>query len=138
MSALSRRDVLKLARDGFLYLGGALALGGLLRFLSFDPNPAPPTEFDLGSVADYPPGSRTLLADIPALLLHTPDGFTALSLVCTHLGCTVDAGADGFTCPCHGSRFDAAGNVTHGPAQNPLRRLRVDVSPENHVIVHLD
>jgi hypothetical protein len=50
MSDISRRDFLKLARDGFLYLSGALTLGGLLRFLDFDPNPAPRTEFDLGQL----------------------------------------------------------------------------------------
>ena len=37
--------------------------------------------------------------------------------VCTHRGCPtafqkgMDAGAGGFYCPCHGSRFDAAGRV---------------------------
>ena len=29
----------------------------------------------------------------------------ALDLTCPHLGCTVKATAEGFACPCHGSRF---------------------------------
>ncbi len=127
MTAPTRRDFLKLLRDGFLWLSGALALGGLFRFLDYEPNPAPQTEFDLGPADQFPLGSRTLLSDPPAVLLHTESGFSALSLVCTHLGCTVEQSADGFACPCHGSRFDPGGKVTHGPAVSPLKKLRVEV-----------
>jgi cytochrome b6-f complex iron-sulfur subunit len=133
MTDISRRDFLKLARDGFLTLSGILALGGLLRFLDFDPNLAPETEFDLGSADNYPLGSRTVFPEIPAILIHTESGFSALSLVCTHLGCTLESGADGFACPCHNSRFDAEGNVTHGPAAKHLQSLRVEVKAENNL-----
>lgn len=133
MSELSRRDFLKLARAGFLYLSGALALGGLLRFLDYDPNPAPKTEFDLGPASNYPLGSRTVLSDPPAVLLHTESGFSALSLVCTHLGCTVEQNTDGFVCPCHASRFDTNGNVTHRPADKSLPQLRVEVTEEENL-----
>jgi len=133
MSEISRRDFLKLARDGFLYLSGALALGGLLRFLEYDPNPAPKTEFDLGSASNFPLNSRTLLSNPQAVLLHTENGFSALSLVCTHLGCTVEQKTDGFTCPCHGSRFDSNGTVINGPAEKPLRSLRVETTNEGNL-----
>ena len=133
MTDLSRRDILKLARAGFLYLSGAVVFGGLLRYLDFEPNPAPKTEFDLGPASNYPLNSRTLLADPPAVLLHTKSGFSALSLVCTHLGCTVEQNTDGFACPCHASHFDANGKVTHGPADKPLRSLRVEVTDEGHL-----
>lgn len=133
MSELSRCDFLKLARDGFLYLSGALALGGFLRFLDFDPSPAPKTEFDLGPASDYPLDSRTLLSNPPAVLLHTETGFSALSLVCTHLGCNVESNADGFACPCHGSHFDKNGDVTHGPAEKRLNALRVEVTGEGNL-----
>ncbi|NWG08624.1 MAG: Rieske (2Fe-2S) protein [Chloroflexi bacterium] len=133
MTDLSRRDFLKLLRSGFLYISGALALGGLLRFLDYEPNPAPQTEFDLGPASNFPLGSRTLLSDPPAVLLHTQSGFSALSLVCTHLGCTLEDQENGFTCPCHGSRFDAKGNVTHRPAEKPLQSLRVEVTDEGNL-----
>jgi cytochrome b6-f complex iron-sulfur subunit len=133
MTDLSRRDFLKLARNGFLYLSGALALGGLLRFLDHDSHPAPQTEFDLGSVSKYPLGSRTLLSEPPAVLIHTESGFSALSLVCTHLGCAVEKDVDGYACPCHGSRYDADGNVTHAPAAKPLRALRVEVTNDGNL-----
>ena len=96
MSDLSRRDFLKFARNGFLWLSAAFGIGGVLRFLDYEPNPAPKTEFDLGPIENYPAGSRTLLSEPQAVLLHTESGFSALSLVCTHLGCTVDQKTDGF------------------------------------------
>jgi cytochrome b6-f complex iron-sulfur subunit len=138
MSDLSRRDFLKLARDGFLYLSGALTLGGLLRFLDFDPNPAPRTEFDFGSADNYPPGSRTVLAEIPAILIHSELGFSAFGLICTHLGCTLENDTDGFACPCHGSRFNSVGEVKHGPATKSLTSLRVEISEDNRLILHTD
>jgi cytochrome b6-f complex iron-sulfur subunit len=137
MTNISRRDFLKLARDGFLTLSGAMAFVGFLRFLDYDPNPAPKTEFDLGSAEKYPLGSRTILPEIPALLIHTESGFSALSLVCTHLGCTLEQESDGFTCPCHNSRFNAEGKVTQGPAANPLPTLRVELTAENRLTLHL-
>lgn len=133
MTEITRRDFLKLARNGFLYLSGALALGGLLRFLDFDPNPAPKTEFDLGSASKYALGSRTVLSEPPAVLIHTESGFSALSLVCTHLGCTVEKGVAGFACPCHGSRYNADGMVMHGPANKPLQPLRVEVTGDGNL-----
>jgi cytochrome b6-f complex iron-sulfur subunit len=138
MSDLSRRDFLKLARAGFLWVSGALTLGGLLRFLDYEPNPAQKTEFDLGYAADYPLNSRTLLADFPAVLIHTQNGFSALSLVCTHLGCTLHDDTQGFTCPCHGSHFDADGTVTHGPAVQPLSSLHIETTEDNMLILHMD
>jgi Rieske Fe-S protein len=58
-------------------------------------------------------------------LLAGGDGYYALSLVCTHLGCAVTVTPDGLACPCHGSRFDRQGRVLQGPADRPLSRYRV-------------
>lgn len=52
-----------------------------------------------------------------------------LDLTCTHLRCRVapvDGG--GFSCPCHGSRYDAEGRPVSGPAPKPLARPRLTPS----------
>jgi len=133
---ISRRDFLKLASDTILTASGLLGLGGLFRFLSTQTDPLPPTNFDLGTASNYPPGSRTILADIPALLVHTQTGFSAISLVCTHLGCSVESKPEGFSCPCHGSRFDLQGNATRGPAEKPLNSLRTGISSDGKLRVY--
>lgn len=48
----------------------------------------------------------------------------AFSPLCTHLGCAYNWEPSGkkFSCPCHGSAFDAQGNVIHGPAARSLDR----------------
>ncbi len=132
----SRRDFLKLATTGLLGAVGLLGLGGLLRFLDYASEPPRKTVFDVGSATQYPAGTRTMLPDIPALLISKQGGFSALSLVCTHLGCTVEQAENGFRCPCHGSHYDAQGIVERGPARQSLKRLKVEVSSQGHVLIH--
>lgn len=136
MGSASRRDFFKLAREALLWLSAGLGFGGFIRFLDYDPSPAPQTEFDLGLPQQYPPGSRTLLKEVPALLIHKEDGLAALSLICTHLGCTLEQDGQDFRCPCHGSRFDAAGKVTHGPATQALPSMRVETNDQDHLILY--
>jgi cytochrome b6-f complex iron-sulfur subunit len=136
MSSISRRDFLKIASAAILTLSGLLGVEGLFRFLDTQTGPLPPTDFDLGPAGNYMPGSRTVLADIPALLVHTQSGFSAISLVCTHLGCTVESKPEGFNCPCHGSRFDLQGSITRGPASKPLNSLRTGITSDGKLHVY--
>ncbi|HYH28517.1 MAG TPA: FAD-dependent oxidoreductase, partial [Actinomycetota bacterium] len=60
-----------------------------------------------------------------AAAYRAEDGtLTACSPRCTHLGCLVRWNREEKTwdCPCHGSRFDTAGRVLHGPAIEDLER----------------
>ncbi|MGD8406146.1 MAG: Rieske (2Fe-2S) protein [Anaerolineales bacterium] len=136
MSDVSRRDFLTVTRNWLLWLSAALGLGGLLRFLDYDANPVPKTEFDLGSATNFPVGSRTLLTEVPAVLIHNENGFSALSLTCTHLGCTVEQNQDEFVCPCHGSHFNLDGSLLQGPAAQPLASLRIETTEDENLILH--
>jgi cytochrome b6-f complex iron-sulfur subunit len=132
---MTRRDFLKLTQNALLAVCGLVGLGGVLRYLSYPSQPPAKTEFDLGLASDYAPGSRTVLVDVPAVLIHSQAGFSALSLVCPHLGCTVNMTSNVFTCPCHGSRFLPDGSLRNGPASHPLTALRVEVNSEGHLIL---
>lgn len=138
MKKINRRDFLKLASDAFLSVGALLGLGGVFRFLSYEMDPAPPSEYDLGSPYNYPQGTRAMLTHIPAVLIHDEQGFRAYSLVCTHLGCTVEQTEKGFECPCHGSRYDNQGFVTRGPSKAPLRQLRVEQNEKGNLILYMN
>ncbi|MBS1948111.1 MAG: Rieske (2Fe-2S) protein [Bacteroidetes bacterium] len=61
---------------------------------------------------------------------NVASSFVALSLICTHMGCTVnyDQSSESFKCPCHGSGYDVTGKVTHGPAAAPLPSYTVTVA----------
>lgn len=48
-----------------------------------------------------------------------------LDLTCTHLRCRVAPAEGGFSCPCHGSRYDAEGRPVSGPAPRPLSRPKL-------------
>lgn len=134
---ISRRDFLKLTLDSLLAFGGLMGLGGLIRFLSYKTEPPQPTEFELGPAGNYQADSKTTLPEVPAVLIHDETGkFSALSLVCTHLGCTVEVQSDGFACPCHGSRFNSDGYPVKGPATTPLKKMRVEQTADGKLILH--
>ncbi|MDY6861360.1 MAG: Rieske (2Fe-2S) protein [Thermodesulfobacteriota bacterium] len=64
------------------------------------------------------------------LLMRRGDGaITALSTVCTHLGCAVfyRPKIKQFECPCHKGFFDERGEPISGPPQRPLRNYPTEV-----------
>jgi Rieske Fe-S protein len=72
----------------------------------------------------------------PAFVLRTPESIRAFSLICTHLGCTVEWQADKkeFYCPCHDGRFDEFGEVLAGPPPVPLEQIPVTVDGDKVIV----
>ena len=64
----------------------------------------------------------------------------AISLTCTHQGCTVAKQDDGtFVCPCHGAKYDQNGKILKGPAQRNLVSYKIINQEKNRVkIIALD
>lgn len=127
---LTRRDFAdRLAVGSFWSAIGAAALG-VARLPKPSVLPEVSTRLKLGRPADFPPGTARLFEDRNVFVFADEKGVYALSAVCTHLGCIVSRAGDGrFECPCHGSRFDAQGRPTAGPAPRALDWLEVRRAP---------
>jgi cytochrome b6-f complex iron-sulfur subunit len=135
---ISRRSFLSWLVKGSLVGSGLLGLGMLGRFISYQSEQSLATQFDLGLASDYPVGSRTTYPPAQAFIIHSEEGYRAISLVCPHLGCVVNATEDGFACPCHGSRYMPDGSLRNGPASRPLTSLQVEVNAEGHLLLYTD
>jgi cytochrome b6-f complex iron-sulfur subunit len=84
-----------------------------------------------GPASEIPEGESKIVefAGNPVIVIHSKDGFVALSAVCTHLGCTVefDPKRGLIICPCHNGIYDLRGNVLSGPPPRPLPAYGVSV-----------
>ncbi len=70
---------------------------------------------------DIHPGNNDFEA---VIVIREKEQLTVLSRECTHLGCRIHGGGQGYVCPCHGSEFSPSGQVTRGPATRHLKELR--------------
>jgi Rieske Fe-S protein len=85
--------------------------------------------FDAGATADYSVGSFRVFTPPNVIVARDAGGWYAFTRTCTHLGCSVPAPTGGvITCPCHGSRFNANGDVTGGPAASSLAHFVVTIA----------
>ena len=111
-------------------------MGATVRFLFPNVLYEAPSRFPVGLPQDFPPGSATFLPERRLFVFNSPQGFYAISSVCTHLGCNVGhEQSQGFTCPCHGSVFDHLGRVVSGPAPRSLAWFGLSLSARGELVV---
>jgi len=118
VGALGALALLELSAASLVYMqprslegefGGVVAAGAADSFVN-------------GSVTEFPAGRF--------FLIRSEDGgFLAVYRKCTHLGCAVswEANENQFVCPCHGSHFDAEGDVENPPAPRALDTFAVTI-----------
>ncbi len=164
---MSRRSFFAMVGWGAFTVASLAALWESLNFLIL-PRTAlyeDPSAFKAGAPGDYAVGSTTVLTDKRVVINRDPDGFYAISLICTHLGCTPryfnDVTSDlvakgisgikdpdtgqvantknpalvGFKCPCHGSRYFRDAVNFFGPAPRPMDRIHVEVAPDGKLFI---
>lgn len=134
---LKRREFFVRLGLGSLGIAAAGTVAFAYQFLSpnvlYEPSPT----INAGKPESYPLDSVTLDANSAIYIIHSKEGFFALSAVCTHLGCLTawkpDLGI--IACPCHGSKFNREGEKIAGPAPRPLPWKRVWLSDDGDLMV---
>jgi cytochrome b6-f complex iron-sulfur subunit len=130
---ITRRRFLDIAITFFISVGALGTIYPVLRFLF------PPKESSVGreektlvaETSELPEGKAKFFRfrNKPSIVINTKAGITAVSAVCTHLGCIVkwDETTHLLKCPCHEGNFDPSGKVLSGPPPKPLAPLQVQV-----------
>jgi cytochrome b6-f complex iron-sulfur subunit len=131
-----------LSRRQFIFTGiasvAAAWVGALVQSILFPPTSAAQTVPIEIPLADLHIGETKQIsyAGAPALVMRSQDGVLALSMICTHMGCTVQwrVANRQFYCPCHDGKFDEFGDVVGGPPPLPLERLPVKTLADKVII----
>lgn len=96
--------------------------------------------FKVGTPNNFPPQTvdESFKASRRVWIVNDGQKIFALSVVCTHLGCTPNwmPNERKFKCPCHGSGFDVKGINFEGPAPVPLRRFEVTLADDGQIVVN--
>jgi cytochrome b6-f complex iron-sulfur subunit len=131
-----RQFFIKLGATSLAVAGAGASVFGL-QYLSpsvlYEPSPV----VNAGKPEHYAIDSVTLDPSFGIFVVRLPEGFYAMSAVCTHLGCLSawkpEAGV--IACPCHGSFFQRDGKVIAGPAPRPLPWLKMWMSDDGSLMV---
>lgn len=139
----------EVSRRGFFswaavaWVGFSAAIGGCVtafgRFMFPNVLFEPPTSFKVGPPSDFPPGvvDARFKESHGVWIVNDEGRIYALIAICTHLGCPPNwlEAQNKFRCPCHGSGYYKSGINFEGPTPRPLERARIQVSPEDGLIL---
>ncbi len=136
-TGIDRRDFLNGIAASALGIAAVGAAVVTIRYLSPNVLFEPPTSFRIGTPDNFAKNSVTLIADQQVYIISTAMGFSAMSAICTHLGCITQwkPEMDLIACPCHGSRYNKDGQVVNGPAPRPLPHFAMKLMPDGNLLV---
>ena len=119
---------------GATFAAGCAAPGGA-NFSSGKPERV----VNAGPAAQYlADGVYARYRDLGFFIVRRGANLFALSAICTHRHCKLDAETDKtFYCPCHGSTFDADGKVTEGPARRDLPVFEISTNEKGELLVKI-
>ena len=136
-NGVTRRDFLNEITIGALGIAGLGSVAVTYRYFSPNVLFEPSTTFRAGNPDFYPVHSVTFFEDQQAYIVRLPEGFYAVSAVCTHLGCITQWKPDTemIACPCHGSKFRPDGVKIEGPAPRPLPHFAISLTSDGELLV---
>jgi Rieske Fe-S protein len=126
---LSKREFLKFITKIFITTVSALFL---FKFLT--PERKDEEVLTKTPVDSIPEGGALVFKELKLAVLKMEGEISAVSLTCTHLGCTVSLSDGNFACPCHGSVFDINGDVLKGPAVKSLKKYAFNIENNDLVV----
>lgn len=132
---ISRRKVLAWLTSMGLLGSGIVTVFSNFVFIKPRATYGQPMRFAIGTPDEFPPGARIALGSQKVAIIREGSRMAAISSTCTHLGCIVSIADTGFSCPCHGSRYDQDGNVTGGPAPKALPWYELSLAPNGQLEV---
>ncbi len=95
-------------------------------------------EIVVGKASEVPPDSGKIFQFNKDKVIVVNNGgvLSAVSAVCTHLGCLVQwkADEDLIFCACHGARYTPTGEIISGPQPLPLAKFNVKVDGDDLII----
>ncbi len=140
-----KQDARKITRRRFLdyLLGGSIvvslgsAVGVILTYI-YPPKKEGGAEtvqrLEVGDISEIPQGKAkpVVFQNKNVIVIHVKEGFFAVDMKCTHLGCMVewDVEKGVLFCPCHAAYFDYKGKVISGPAPSPLPLYKVEIAQD--------
>jgi cytochrome b6-f complex iron-sulfur subunit len=134
---VSRRDFLNQIILGALGITGLGSVAITYQYLSPNVLFEPAAQFRAGTPDLYPMHSVTYLQEQQVYIVRMPEGFYAVSAVCTHLGCVTQwkSEVEMIACPCHGSKFKPDGTKIEGPAPRPLPHFAISLTADGELLV---
>ncbi|MDF1574924.1 MAG: ubiquinol-cytochrome c reductase iron-sulfur subunit [Bacteroidales bacterium] len=131
---MKRRSFMGKAALGLVTLSGVMA--AISYFRQFFPRLAgEKRRIVLDDLRKYPVDTFTFLEEHNLYVYRDHEGIKAVSAICTHLGCILEKGMDGFECPCHGSCYNNDGEVLSGPAPHNLAWYRVSRDASGKIVI---
>lgn len=89
-------------------------------------------------LSDIPAGSGKtgIIKGQPVAVYNDRGALVVFENTCPHAACEVEWNDSEkvWDCPCHGSRFEARGNVVNGPASTPLPMLNAHTEGDEIVL----
>ena len=126
-------------RRTFLILGATFAAGCATAPGGAGLNAGKTTMVNAGPAGQYlADGVYARFRDRGFFIVRRGAELFALSAICTHRRCKLDAQPDKtFQCPCHGSMFSTDGKVTEGPARRDLPVFTLSTDAKGDLMVTL-
>lgn len=94
----------------------------------------------MANITDIPANEGKVIEidGVPSAVYNDGTRFHAFSTVCPHEACDIEWDSDqkNWSCPCHGSRFKATGEVVNPPAKTNLEPMEINVEGEGIVLAN--